>query len=206
MKSIKNSILLMSGMMLLTVLAACVTINVYFPEAAAEEAADRFIEGVIGPEMQDPRETGMFLQKDKNAASYVAAFAVGAADFVLPAAHAQVDIDINTPAVRAIQDKMSNRFEQTLRAHFDTGAIGFTNDARIAIRDLSAVSLRDRSSLQAAVADDNNDRVAVYREVAVANGHPEWTDQIRATFAERWVKNARPGWYYQNAQGDWVQK
>ena len=32
------------------VLVACVTINVYFPEAAAERAADRFIQDVIGPE------------------------------------------------------------------------------------------------------------------------------------------------------------
>ena len=29
-------------------LAACVTINVYFPEAAAERAADRFIQDVLG--------------------------------------------------------------------------------------------------------------------------------------------------------------
>jgi hypothetical protein len=29
--------------------AACVTINVYFPAAAAEEAADRIIEDVWGP-------------------------------------------------------------------------------------------------------------------------------------------------------------
>ena len=32
------------------VLAACVTINVYFPAAAAEKAADRIIEDIWGPE------------------------------------------------------------------------------------------------------------------------------------------------------------
>ena len=31
-------------------LAACVTINVYFPAAAAEKAADRIIEDIWGPE------------------------------------------------------------------------------------------------------------------------------------------------------------
>ncbi len=33
-------------------LVSCVTINIYFPAAAAEEAADRIIEDVWGPETQ----------------------------------------------------------------------------------------------------------------------------------------------------------
>ena len=33
----------------LLLLTACVTINIYFPAAAAEQAADRIIEGVWGP-------------------------------------------------------------------------------------------------------------------------------------------------------------
>ena len=39
------------------VLAACVTINVYFPAAAAEKAADRIIEDIWGPE-KGPKPTG----------------------------------------------------------------------------------------------------------------------------------------------------
>ena len=41
-----NKILLTTGLLAL-VLAACVTINVYFPEAAAREAATEFISGVL---------------------------------------------------------------------------------------------------------------------------------------------------------------
>jgi uncharacterized protein YdbL (DUF1318 family) len=44
------------------------------------------------------------------------------------------------------------------------------------------------------------------REIAIANGRPEWENDIRATFAQRWIERARPGWYYQNANGNWVQK
>ena len=39
------------------VLAACVTINVYFPAAAAEKAADRIIEDIWGPE-NGPKPAG----------------------------------------------------------------------------------------------------------------------------------------------------
>ena len=56
------------------------------------------------------------------------------------------------------------------------------------------------------VADENRDRSALYREIAVANGHPEWEDEIRATFARRWIANADSGWYYQENDGSWRQK
>ena len=63
-----------------------------------------------------------------------------------------------------------------------------------------------RWSLESAVADENRDRKAVYREIAVANGHPEWETEVQQTFARNWVKNARSGWYYQDASGNWRQK
>ena len=65
--------------------------------------------------------------------------------------------------------------------------------------------MKDRVAVNQAVADDNRDRKAVYREVAVANGHPEWEGQIREVFARQWVASARPGWWYQSG-GSWKQK
>lgn len=192
---------------LVLLLAACVTINVYFPEAAAEEAADRFIDEVIGPdeEPESDTETEASLRPSGDAGP-LPSLLLAALDWVVPPAHAQADININTPEIRAIQSRMTQRFNSELRTHFDSGAIGLTNDARIAVRDLSAVGLRNRSALNAAVAADNRDRDAVYREIAVANGQPGWEGQIRETFAREWVANARPGWYYQDGAGNWRQK
>jgi hypothetical protein len=59
--------------------------------------------------------------------------------------------------------------------------------------------------MNGAVADDNRDRKAVYREVAVANGHPEWEGQIRDVFARQWIASAHKGWWYQSG-GSWKQK
>jgi uncharacterized protein YdbL (DUF1318 family) len=184
--------------------AACVTINVYFPEAAAEEAADRFIENVIGTGPEGEGESTSLESMDGQ--PLAVRVSMRFLEMVIPAAHAQADIDINTPAIRQIQARMSSRFDAELQAHFNSGAVGFTNDAMIAIRDLGAVPLRDRNGVKASVAAENKDRNAVYREIAVANGHPEWEGQIRSTFAQRWIARARPGWYYQNAAGAWVQK
>ena len=68
-------------------------------------------------------------------------------------------------------------------------------------------ALPDRGVLTRLVSEDNADREALYTEIAKANGHPEWAADIRKTFSRRWVeRGARPGWYYQNASGGWVQK
>ena len=98
------------------------------------------------------------------------------------------------------------RFDSDLRAGFDSGALGFTRDGLVVVRDASKLQLKDRVAINQAVADDNRDRKAVYREVAVANGHPEWEAQIRGVFAKQWVDSAHGGWWYQDASGGWKQK
>jgi len=185
------------------VIAACVTINVYFPAAAAEKAAEEFVGDVLGEAQTDG---SLFFPAGLESEPMLIA-ANAALDFLVPRAEAQeAKIDIDTPQINAIKARMAQRQRDTLSAFFDSGAIGFTNDGFVAIRDRAAVPLNDRRNLETAVADDNRDRKAVYREIAVANGHPEWEADIQKTFAEEWVSNARKGWYYQDASGAWLQK
>jgi uncharacterized protein YdbL (DUF1318 family) len=183
------------------VLAACVTINVYFPAAAAEKAADRIIEDIWGPGQQ-PKPEGNEQSSLGHAAGDVL---VAALDLVIPAAHAQADIDISSPAIRALTSSMKSRAGQ-LEPYFSSGAIGLTADGLVEVRDANAVPLAERNKLRKLVADDNADRNALYREIASANGHPEWESDIRGTFAERWIANARAGWHYKSKSGDWKQK
>ncbi len=130
---------------------------------------------------------------------------VAALDFVIPAAHAQADIDISSPAIRALTASMKARAGD-LDPFFSSGAIGLTADGLVEIRDANAVALADRNRLRKLVADENADRNSLYREIATANGNPEWEADIRSTFAERWVANARAGWYYKSDAGAWTQK
>ena len=184
-------------------LAACVTINVYFPAAEAKEAAKEFVDKVIGEDGQAVPKTeksggGMAMMQRR--VDLWSVLGVGSAY-----AQSAPDITINTPAIRAIQAKMEQRFDQSLRAGFDAGALGFTADGLVTVRDAAKLPLKDRVAINTAVADDNRDRKALYREVAVANGHPEWEGQIREVFARQWVDSARSGWWYQSG-GAWKQK
>lgn len=195
------------GIPFAAVLTACVTINVYFPAAEAKEAAKEFVEKVIGDQPQQAAPAGnhggMALRGGPTAGDGfdpLVLIGIGQAR-----AQSAPDITIKTPAIQAIQSRMEARFDATLRAGFDAGALGFSSDGLVVVRDASKLDLKDRVAINQAVADDNRDRKAVYREVAVANGHPEWESQIRDVFAKQWIASARSGWWYQSA-GAWKQK
>jgi uncharacterized protein len=196
------------------VIGACVTINVNFPAAATEKAADKIIDTVTGTMGAAPgggKSTAPPLAPHISQNIKTPGFLVAAVGNVLyaliPEAQAQdANLDISSPEIRAITASMQSRFGQ-LQKFFDSGAVGMTQNGLIQVRDASSVALPDRGTLNRLVADDNADREALYTEIAKANGHPEWAADIRKTFSRRWVeRGARPGWYYQNASGGWVQK
>ncbi|HEY0975118.1 MAG TPA: YdbL family protein [Solimonas sp.] len=189
-------------------LAACVTINVYFPAAAAEKAADRIIDDVWG---QQPQATPAAPATPGTPTSSVnrtpAALAVMLLDVLVPAAHAQQapDIDASSPEISRLKTQMENRFND-LKPHLDSGVVGLTATGYVAVRDPAAVPLASRNAVRTLVANENADRAMLYREIAVANKQPDWEGQIRGVFSTRWIAKAASGWWYQDASGDWKQK
>lgn len=190
-------------------LAACVTINVYFPAAAAEKAADHIIRDVYGSSAaKAPKEKpapALPQGPQSRSEQHDRPLLVVVLDWVVTPAQAAANIDIQTPAIQGLQASMAARFPQ-LKPYFDNGAIGMTNNGLVSIRNLNAVSLRNRRQLQQLVAAENQDRNALYQEIARANGHPQWAAEIRSTFARRWVANAPSGWWYQDSRGAWKRK
>jgi hypothetical protein len=189
------------------VLTACVTINIYFPAAAAEEAARTIVRDVLGEDGTPPPaapgaepQSGLWQPQPW-------LVAVGRVlHLVVPEARAaQADIDINTPTIRAIRSSMEQR-QRELAPFYRSGAIGFDNRGDVAVRDLKQVPLQDRNRVRQLVSAENSDRARLYQEIARANGHPEWAGQVRETFARVWVEEARPGYWYQGSDGNWRQR
>ena len=118
---------------------------------------------------------------------------------------AAADLEINTPAISQLKNAMQSRHSQ-LASHYASGAVGLTRDGLVALRDAAAVPLAQRQAVNSLVAAENQDRQALYREIARANGHPEWEEEVRTTFAQRWVQKAASGWWVQNHGGAWVKK
>ena len=201
MRAVPFSSLFLAALLLLS---ACVTINVYFPAAAAQEAADRIIQDVYGKEAP-PAPAPRPEPSSRVAPPAHALVMVGTLlEWLVKPAHA-MDIDISSPGIQRLKNAMAARHQQ-LAPHYASGAVGMTGNGEIAVRDMNAVPLRDRAQVNQLVAAENQDRSALYTEIARANNQPGWADDIRKTFARRWVENAPAGWWYQNPAGAWVQK
>ncbi|HTT08628.1 MAG TPA: YdbL family protein [Gammaproteobacteria bacterium] len=200
------------GLLWLPALAACVTVNVYFPAAAVEQAADRIVKEVYGvkagqQKQQEEKKQEPAGDKRSDAAGVsISARSIAMLDWMIAPALAQApDIDVSSPAINRLKGTMQAR-HQRLVPFYNSGAVGMTSNGLVALRDPKAVSLKDRGAVSQLVGEENADRNVLYGEIARANGHPEWEREVRTIFDRRWVANAPGGWWFQNANGDWVQK
>ena len=90
---------------------ACVTINVYFPEAAAVEAADRIIDKVRGEGSSD--QTSQRQPSANDGATFAASGLHGLSSFLIADAYAQapVDFDKPSPKKQALESALAERFQ-----------------------------------------------------------------------------------------------
>lgn len=190
-------------------LTACVTINVYFPAAAAQAAADKVIDEVWGrqgaPAPATPVESTPEQPTSRVDDVELRSVAIALLDFVLPAAHAEEpNLDVSSPEIKRLTDSMEARFAE-LAPYYGSGALGIGADGYIALHDPNVVPLPERNKVRTLMANENADRAALYREIALANEQPQWEAQIRSVFAQRWVARAKTGWWVQQ-DGAWKQK
>ena len=183
--------------------AACVTINVYFPAAEVESAAEKVVKDILGDENEAPAndEQGSLMPD-----MLMIVNTINPMNWLIGTAHAQADITLSSPAINALTARIKGRYESSLKTHLDSQAVGFTNQGFVEIVDTASLGLKDRQVVKKLVADENRDRQALYREMAVANDHPEWEEQIQKAFVKQWTAQAKKGWKYQNQNGQWVVK
>ena len=191
---------------------SCVTVNIYFPAAAVEKAADQIIldvwhkQGGDTPAVEEnktlPATPG---KKAEQSALDPRHILIAVLNGISSEAHAQnVDFNATSPQIEQLKARMAGRFGE-LRLFLDKGAIGLTDDGLIAVRDAGAAEMRDRARMNQLVNAENKDRRALYQAIADANNQPSWAAQIQKTFAERWISQANKGWWYQSG-GGWKQK
>jgi len=202
-------------LLLVFYLTACVTINVYFPAAAAEKAADQIIDKVWGeedkkseesPKKPDPNQKTPAAKPANTSQIFSMPWMMAVENWFISPAHAvEADLDISSPDIEALQNSLAKRFK-LLGAHYASGAVGLTNDGLVELRDASLVPLNARAQVNKLIQGENSDRQNLYREIASANSHPEWAANIQKTFAKRWIDRAQKGWWYQTPKGEWKQK
>jgi uncharacterized protein YdbL (DUF1318 family) len=117
-----------------------------------------------------------------------------------------VNVDVSTPAIRALKASMQNRFPQ-LKPFYDRGAVGENNNGLVEVRGTGGLNLQEQARVNQLVDQENKDRTGLYREIMTANKFgPESLPQIQRIFANSWRGNSQPGWWVQNDQGQWAKK
>lgn len=184
--SIKHLGTATSVLAVLTVIS-CITVNIYFPEAAVQKTAEEIVNEVRDREPKDQK-------LEKKSFSWI------------PAAFAQQETTVSTPGIRAIKESLKTRFPELVPL-FDGGRIGESSEGLIEIRDEAGLGLADKASLRKLAKEENADRRSLYAEVAKAMSiDAGQIPKIQKIFAERWINDARPGWWIQGADGVWIRK
>lgn len=175
---------------------ACITVNIYFPEATVKQAAAEIVEEIrkTDAEKKAPEAAGVPALRGPSSFSLV------------PVAYAQEATSVSTPAIRALKESMKNRFA-SLKPYFDAGNIGETNKGMLDVRDEAGLNLQAKAALRNVVKDENGDRTKLYAEVAKALAiEASQIEKIQKIFAAEWEKSAAAGWWVQKEDGAWVKK
>ena len=180
---------------------SCVTVNIYFPAAAVEKAADKIVEEVWGENIQESdkkEEPQSFLDPLKK----LSRIKLG-----IKEAYAQeANVNVTTPAIRALKGSMKKK-AASIRPFLDKGNVGITNTGTLMIRSNQGLNLKDKAMLSRLVKAENKDREALYREIAKANKYDsDKISDIRTIFAGSWIRNAQKGWWVQDPKGNWAKK
>jgi len=185
----------------LTFVLACITVNIYFPEATVRKTADEIVEEIRKQQEQQPPP-----KQDQDKRSSLRTGSRTGSFVLVPAAFAQQETNVSTPAIRALKEAMKKRFAD-LKGYYAGGNIGESNKGFVEVRDEAALNLQAKAALRKLVKDENGDRTDLYAEVAKAlNIEASQVGRIQKIFAESWIANAAPGWWIQQEDGKWVRK
>lgn len=180
--------------------SACVTVNIYFPAAAVERAADRIVKETWGGPNEPPQKGRPQSRLPARSNSRISLGLVRTAYAQEP------DINVSNPAIRALRDSIKNRSE-SIKPYMDRGNVGISRDGLLTIRTTDGLNLKERADVQQLIEAENRDREALYVEIARANSiAKESVPKIRSIFAKSWTDQARAGWWIQDTQGNWQKK
>jgi uncharacterized protein YdbL (DUF1318 family) len=181
-------------------ISACVTVNIYFPAAAVERAAEQIVKETWGGPAA-PAKTPAPQSSNRFAPARWASLIL-----VSNAQAQEADINVSNPAIRALKDSIKER-SAAIMPFMDRGNIGIAQDGLLAVRSTDGLNLKERADTKQLVDAENRDRENLYAEIAKANGIPkESIPKIKSIFAKTWIDQARTGWWIQDGQGNWKRK
>jgi uncharacterized protein YdbL (DUF1318 family) len=183
----------------LAFLAACVTVNIYFPASKVERTAETIVDDVYREGGQGAPEQEME-QEDSSALSVLLAW-LGPAT-----AHAQQATEVSNAAIRGLKQQIAQHHQQ-LVPYYGKGNVGIAGNGMLEVRNTDGLGVSEVAQLRRLVAADNQARSQLYQEVAKAlDIDPSQVGKVQDIFAKEWRQRAQSGWWIQEDNGNWVKK
>lgn len=193
----KNRIRLIIPLWILSIVMACVTVNVYFPAKEVEKKAGDIVDEIRKKEPSPPTAPS----GPQSSLGRLFALIIHSGK-----AYAQKEAEVSSPAIQGLKNQIRDRFPRLI-PFFQKGTIGEGKTGLIEIRDTKGLSATEKNDLKPLVEAENRDRRALYQEVARSMNIPsDLTSKVQRIFAEKWQKSSDRGWWIQKEDGQWVQK
>jgi len=183
----------LTSLMLVCCIAACVTVNIYFPAAEVKKTADEFVDDVY---KKDTSESG---EEQSSLHRFL--------EWLGPQeARAQKASQVSNAAIRGLKAQIGEHHSK-LEPFYASGAIGITNDGYLTIKDKSKLSLSELGKVRQLVEKDNRARKQLYKEVVKAlDLEQSQISRVESIFADTWRNKAASGWWIQKDDGSWTRK
>jgi uncharacterized protein YdbL (DUF1318 family) len=194
-------------------LAACVTVNVNFPESAVQQATDDYVRDIYRV-----KESGKTSAKPSATATPIATPTAEPktssgvypqyyfAAILLPSAQADVSFNLSSPKTEQIKAKMKARIPEIIDQK-RAGVLGETNQGSLVIHDGSKLKPLLKKRVEDFVHDENGDRETLYAEIVNSNhlGSAN-TSAVQRSFARSFQAESPSGTWVETPEGAWSQK
>jgi uncharacterized protein len=166
----------------LSLIVACVTINIYFPAEKVESVAGEIVDEIRS---QTPDGKGSFFWKGRGLHLRDTLMA-------LVCAPAWADeLSVSNPTIRSLKAQMKARYAQ-MKPFYEKGMLKEGNDGYVSLGNAAGLGLKEKRDLNSLVSAENNDRRQLYLEVAKAlKIDPSQVNRVAEIFAKEWQKPAR---------------
>lgn len=183
----------------LVFVTSCVTVNIYFPAAEVNRAAEQIVDDVYGKPGNPAGSSG-----EEQGQRWVGRALAAALE---PSnAYAQEDITVTNAVIRGLQEQLAAN-HQNLIPFYEQGNVGIDKNGYLTLRDTGALPMAQLAALRRLTGTDNSLRRQLYLEVAKAlNLQMDQVDRVERVFAAKWKEKAASGWWIQEDDGNWRSK
>ncbi len=215
-------------------LAACITVNVNFPESAVQRAADNFVQDLykdttastIGDAAQKPtdapaeKETAKETKKKNKKPTTDSKTSAPTTDSTKHTSlfHFELITSVSAEEAHAQELNMSSKKAQEIKAKMAArvptivdqkrkSLIGETFDGNLVVKDDSKLSKDEKKSLKELVEQENKDRNDLYEEIQSTNSISDRKQtRIRRFFGSAFKSNSPSGTWIETEEGKWNKK